>query len=163
MGRKYQKRLTSEQDGAQFLGSGAGQFPHWAGKMGNVPSVPEFPSAQVYTMTAPAMNVMGGIFLAEMAVLPGVGEIAEAGLPDLWIDVTAPSAQVLNLATNISAEDYLADLEANGYNVRTSGNATLYTDAEGNYFVYRPSDSTGIAIDYYSTSGTEVTIRFTIP
>jgi len=44
MGRKYQKRLTSEQDGAQFRGIGAGQFPHWAGKMGNVPSVPEFPS-----------------------------------------------------------------------------------------------------------------------
>jgi len=42
MGRKYQKRLTSQQDGGQFLGSGAGQFPHWAGKMGNVPSVPEF-------------------------------------------------------------------------------------------------------------------------
>jgi len=79
-------------------------------------------------------------------------------------DVTDPSALVTNIETNVSAEEAAANLQANGFSATSlsdDGQATTYTNANGDEYIIRPSNSApgGWAMDYTSVNGTQLKIN----
>jgi RHS repeat-associated protein len=113
------------------------------------------------------------INLTQVAVAAGAGAVigsgaeflygllateGELGAPvSAYINTTADGAKVLNITTDVTAEEAGATLESNGFTASASsdGEATIYTNAQGDTYVIRPSNSApgGQAMDYYPNNG----------
>lgn len=96
--------------------------------------------------------------LADAAVAEEIAAAeAEDAAVTAYADTTAPGANVTNITTDATADQAGATLESNGYTATTSadGQATIYTNAEGDTYIVRPSNSApgGQAMDFYPGNG----------
>jgi RHS repeat-associated protein len=71
----------------------------------------------------------------------GMGAAAEEGAFSEYVNVTR-GASVNNIKTNVTASEFGANLEANGFTKSTSGSATIYTKGNTQYTIYPVSRST---------------------
>lgn len=111
----------------------------------------------------------GGGSAASIAAIIIATEIAGLGPEDpaadaaalaeysAWADTTAAGAEFTNITTDVTADEAGATLESNGFSSAASsdGQATIYTNANGDTYVIRPSNSApgGQAMDYYPSNG----------
>jgi len=104
--------------------------------------------------------------LADAAVAGEIADAAETGdaAVTAYVDSTNPGALVTNITTDATADEAGATLQANGYTASTSadGQATIYTNAQGDTYVIRSSNSApnGTAMDFYPKNGTPVKVNF---
>lgn len=142
--------------------------------MGSLDCPAQNPRAASDLGTAAAV-VIGGIFgvaarlaaaedvAGEVAAEEAAGEGTTEGLSSSYVPKINPGAGVPNIATDATADEAAATLEENGFTATTSsdGQATIYTDASGNEYVIRPSNSSpsGKAMDFTPAGSSTSTLK----
>jgi RHS repeat-associated protein len=86
------------------------------------------------------------------------GSAAEGtGSASAYTNTTDPGAQVTNITTDVTGDEAGSNLVDNGYTATSTadGRGTIYTNADGNRYIVRPSNSApgGQAIDFFPSSG----------
>jgi RHS repeat-associated protein len=141
-----------------FLGSGAPSDASLSLLVGTLNS----PSAglnDAVCSSDPTCGLVLGIGLAMLGDEEGLGIVEEegGGLLSTYLETTDEGARIPNFETNTTAEEAAANLEANGFTPTTTsdGQATIFTNANGDQYVLRPSDSApgGSALDYQPGGG----------
>ena len=130
----------------------------------------------VYLTAAGPVNFFGGLTMGFLAyTMPGVmgaslampqplGPIAigamSGGAPEGassdYVDVTNPGSRLPNRSTNVTAQQFGDNLQAQGFTRSVRGDVTIYTKGNTQYTIYPVSKSTGGPTAQVSINGTPV-------
>lgn len=107
--------------------------------------------------------------LADAAVAAEVAsaEEGEAGVTSAYVDTTDQGALITNITTDVNPENFVQNLEQNGYqqtSVSADQQATVYTGPNGNTYTVRPSSSApgGQAADFTPAGSPNMTLKINL-
>jgi RHS repeat-associated protein len=100
----------------------------------------------------------GSLGLPEALGSIGVGT-TDAGPTSDYIDVTRPSSLLPNRLTNVTAQEFGDNLQAEGFTKSVKGDATIYTKGNTQYTVYKAASTGGPSAQVRVSGKPVATIR----
>jgi RHS repeat-associated protein len=107
-----------------------------------------------------------GLVLGAVGVTQEITCASTAATSSLWdTSATLPGSRYMNVATDVSAQDFGANLVSNGYKVTTrSGGAMVFTNGgQTTYTIYTATSTGGTSVQVFDTTLGKIVIKYRLP